>query len=48
VMDSTAIALCRENNIPIIVFDLFERGNIQRVVAGETIGTFVGGSCEIC
>lgn len=48
VMDSTAIALCRENNIPIIVFDLFERGNIQRVIAGETIGTFVGGSCEVC
>lgn len=48
VMDSTAIAMCRENNIPIIVFNLFERGNIQRVVAGETIGTFVGGSCEVC
>jgi uridylate kinase len=48
VMDSTAIAMCRENNIPIIVFDLFERGNIQRVVAGETIGTYVGGSCEVC
>jgi uridylate kinase len=48
VMDSTAIAMCRENNIPIIVFNLFERGNIQRVVAGETIGTYVGGSCEIC
>ncbi|WP_310410835.1 UMP kinase, partial [Chamaesiphon sp. OTE_8_metabat_110] len=48
VMDTTAIAMCRENNIPIIVFNLFERGNIQRVVAGETIGTFVGGSCEIC
>jgi uridylate kinase len=48
VMDTTAIAMCRENNIPIIVFNLFERGNIQRVVAGEKIGTFVGGSCEIC
>jgi uridylate kinase len=48
VMDGTAIALCRENDIPIIVFDLFERGNIQRVVAGETIGTYVGGSCEVC
>ncbi len=48
VMDSTAIAMCRENNIPIIVFDLFERGNIQKVVAGETIGTYVGGSCEVC
>jgi uridylate kinase len=48
VMDSTAIALCRENDIPIIVFNLFERGNIQRVVAGEKIGTYVGVSCEIC
>ena len=48
VMDGAAIAICRDNNIPIIVFDLFERGNIQRVVAGETIGTFVGGSCEVC
>jgi uridylate kinase len=48
VMDSTAIAMCRENNIPIIVFNLFERGNIQKVVAGEKIGTYVGVSCEIC
>jgi uridylate kinase len=48
VMDTTAIAMCRENNIPIIVFNLFERGNIQKVIAGEKIGTFVGGSCEIC
>ena len=48
VMDTTAIAMCRENNIPIIVFNLLESGNIQRVVAGEKIGTFVGGSCEIC
>jgi uridylate kinase len=48
VMDSTAIAMCRENNIPIIVFNLFERGNIQRVVAGEKIGTYVGVACEIC
>ena len=48
VMDTTAIAMCRENNIPIIVFNLLERGNIQRVVAGEKVGTYVGGSCEIC
>jgi len=47
VMDSTAIALCKENDIPIVVFDLFERGNIQRAVAGELIGTTVGGSCEV-
>ncbi|OCQ99398.1 UMP kinase [Oscillatoriales cyanobacterium USR001] len=47
VMDSTAIALCKENNIPIIVFDLSVRGNIYRAVMGESIGTFVGGNCEV-
>jgi uridylate kinase len=47
VMDSTAIAMCRENDIPIIVFNLAEQGNIRRVVAGEKIGTIVGGSCEV-
>ncbi len=47
VMDSTAIALCKENNIPIIVFDLSVRGNICRAVMGESIGTFVGGNCEV-
>ncbi len=47
VMDSTAIALCKENDIPIVVFNLFEHGNISRAVAGETIGTKVGGSCAV-
>jgi uridylate kinase len=47
VMDSTAIALCKENNIPIIVFDLTVRGNISRAVSGEPVGTLVGGLCEI-
>ncbi|CDM95616.1 MAG: UMP kinase [Limnospira sp. PMC 1291.21] len=47
VMDSTAIALCKENNLPIIVFNLTERGNIGRAVVGETVGTYVGGSCEV-
>ncbi|MEA5569468.1 UMP kinase [Calothrix sp. UHCC 0171] len=47
VMDSTAIALCKENNIPILVFDLSTRGNICRAVMGESIGTLVGGSCEV-
>lgn len=47
VMDSTAIALCKENNIPIIVFDLTGRGNISRAVSGESVGTFVGGLCEV-
>ncbi len=46
VMDSTAIALCKDNNIPIMVFDLSVRGNIHRAVMGEPIGTIVGGICE--
>ena len=46
VMDSTAIALCKENNIPILVFDLSVRGNIRRAVMKESIGTLVGGFCE--
>ena len=42
VMDSTAIALCRDNKLPVIVFNLHQRGNISRVVAGDlTIGTRV-------
>ena len=42
VMDSTAIALCKDNNIPIVVFNLFEPGNIGRAVAGEPIGSRIG------
>lgn len=47
VMDSTAIALCKENNIPIMVFDLSVPGNIRRAVMGESVGTIVGGFCEV-
>ena len=47
VMDSTAIALCKENNIPILVFDLSVNGNIMRATKGETVGTIVGGDCEV-
>ncbi len=47
VMDSTAIALCKENNIPILIFDLTVRDNIRRAVMGESIGTLVGGFCEV-
>ncbi|NJR64429.1 MAG: UMP kinase [Leptolyngbyaceae cyanobacterium CRU_2_3] len=47
VMDTTAIALCKDNSIPIIVFDLSVSGNIRRAVMGESIGTIVRGSCEI-
>ena len=41
VMDATAISLCRENNLPIIVFNLHVPGNIQRVVCGEKVGSLV-------
>lgn len=41
IMDSTAITLCMDNNLEIIVFDVFETGNIKRVVSGEVIGTVV-------
>lgn len=42
VMDSTATSLCMDNNIPVIVFNLTQKGNIRRVVMGEAIGTYVG------
>jgi len=41
VMDATAISLCMDNNLPIIVFNLTRRGNIKRIVLGEKIGTIV-------
>jgi len=41
-MDQTAIALCRENALPILVFDMTTPGNIAKVVAGEKLGTRVG------
>lgn len=41
VMDSTAITLCMENSLPVIVFDLHRSGNIRRAVVGERIGTIV-------
>src|ERR1051325_7133812 len=41
VMDSTAISLCKDNNLPIIIFNLNQRGNIGKVVSGEKIGSLV-------
>lgn len=41
VMDSTAITMCMDNKLPIIVFDLFEKGNIKKVVCGHDVGTVV-------
>ncbi|MBL8017147.1 MAG: UMP kinase, partial [Ignavibacteria bacterium] len=41
VMDMTAFALCRENNIPIIVFNMNKPGNLEDIVHGGKVGTFV-------
>ncbi len=43
VMDATAISLCMDNKLPIVVFNLLTPGNIRRVVQGEAVGTTVGG-----
>ncbi len=42
VMDATAVSLCMENNLPIVVFNLLEPGTVRRVVLGENLGTVVG------
>ena len=41
IMDSTAISLCKDNNIPICVFNLFKKNNIKKIIQGEKIGTIV-------
>jgi uridylate kinase len=41
VMDSTAIALCKDNNLPILIFNLNRPGNIKRVLTGEKVGSLV-------
>ncbi|MEE8547694.1 MAG: UMP kinase [bacterium] len=46
VMDSTAIALCMDNNMPIVVFNLKKRGNMIRAVKGEAVGTLVKGEMD--
>jgi uridylate kinase len=43
VMDATAISLCRDNGLPLSVFNLQKAGNIKRVICGENVGTIVGG-----
>ena len=40
-MDATAFSMCMDNKLPIVVFDLHEKGNIKKVVLGEKIGTIV-------
>ena len=41
VMDATAISLCKDNSVPIIVFNIRTKGNIRRVIEGEKIGSLV-------
>ena len=43
IMDSTAISLCMDNSLPIVVFDMNKRGNLKRVLCGERVGTLVKG-----
>ena len=43
VMDSTAITLCMDNELPIVVFDLMGDGNVGSILAGQSIGTIVSG-----
>jgi uridylate kinase len=44
VMDSTAISLCMDNNLPIVVFNLRGKGNIRKIIEGKRIGTLVRGN----
>ena len=46
VMDSSAVALCRDNQLPIIVFNMGQPGNILRAARGEKIGTLIRGECD--
>ena len=46
VMDSTALSLCMEHDVPIVVFDLFEKGNLEKIVMGLKVGTLVTASKE--
>lgn len=41
VMDATAVSLCKDNNLPMIIFDMNQPGNIQRVISGEKVGSLV-------
>jgi len=43
VMDATAISMCRDNRLPLRVFNLQKAGNIKRVICGEAVGTIIGG-----
>jgi len=44
IMDSTAVSLCMDNNLPIVVFNLRSKGNIRKIIEGKSIGTLVRGN----
>ena len=44
VMDGTALTLCMDNSLPIVVFDIFDKGSVGRILKGETVGTLVNAS----
>jgi uridylate kinase len=43
VMDSTAVSLCMDNNLPIVVFSLMKKNNIKKILEGKKVGTLVKG-----
>jgi uridylate kinase len=47
VMDTTALTLCMENDMPIIVFDIFKQGNLKKLITGSRIGTFLAADSEL-
>lgn len=47
VMDTTALTLCMENNMPVVVFDIFEKGNLSKLLNGNDIGTVISNSSEL-
>ncbi len=46
IMDASAVSLCMDNNIPVVVFNLFEKGNLKKIVTGKGIKTIVKGDTE--
>ena len=48
VMDATAVSLCMDNQLPIIVFDIFQSGNMSRILRGKPLGTFISGREQRC
>ena len=44
IMDSTALSLCMENNLPIVVFNVFKKGSIGSILSGDPVGTTISGN----